>query len=174
MHTTRSHVPQATKDLAKAHFFAGLNQEDIATKCGVSSNTIRSWISRGKWKDEKKGMAMRVSAKVESKMLPCIENQASEAILAHHEHVKRIVKRQMDKLERSEAQKSADLQSESIALKNVVEIARVNLGLGADGLAQPTPSSFHLHLSGGKVARRSEAIEISSSVSDDSEPLPEA
>lgn len=154
-----SGLPQATKDLAKAHFFAGLTHDDIAAKVGVSSNTIRSWISRGKWKSERKGMQMRVSAKVESKMLPCISNETEEAILAHRERIIKLTRRQMDKLEQSESVKSADLQAESISLKNIDDIARRNLGMVDQTSANAQPGSFHLHLSSDKMQRKAQVVE---------------
>lgn len=62
---------------AKIDYLKGMKQTEIAKKYGISTGTLKSWVSREKWKDEKKNIEVKTK-KVATKNATKIKKVATK------------------------------------------------------------------------------------------------
>lgn len=140
---------------AKALYVIGGRSKDIAQALGINDVTIRQWISRHGWLQDKVK-----SVEIASGQIGRTANALTlRAISDHQNLISGAVSGIIGKISQSKAEKPLDLVNLANALDKADCTGRRNLGLSNEDQSQRGSQSIHLHLGSEEPE---EAIEVES------------
>lgn len=127
---------------ARQLYVIGGRSKDIAQTLGINHVTVRQWISRHQWVQEKVK-----AVEIASGSIGRTANALTlRAINSHQTLVKDTVDGLIGKIAQSKAEKPLDLVNLANALDRADSTGRRNLGLSSEEHNPRGSQSFHLHL----------------------------